>query len=349
MASGAVRDPERARRWLRERGWRVGCNFAPSTASNPLEMWQAPTFDLETIERELGWAAGLGFTSVRVFLHDLVWRDDRSGLVERLDRFLAAASSRGIGALLVLFDGVWDPHPRPGPQPEPRPRVHNSRWVQSPGAEILGDPSRHDEVRPYVQGLIDRFRDDARVDGWDLFNEPDNRNPAYAGRELPDKAERALELLRKAFDWARDASPAQPLTAGLYGGRWTDPDQLSEMNRLCVERSDVLSFHHYGGLGALERRAAALERYGRPLLCTEFLARGLGCTFDPCLGWLKDRDIGAYCWGLVAGRTQTQYPWDSWTRSCTAEPVPWHHDIFRPDGAPYDPGEVAYIRSVTGA
>lgn len=340
---------ERARAWDAERGWRVGCNFTPSHAASPLELWRAETFDLAGTERELDLAAGLGFTSLRVFLHDLPWRHDREGFVARLDAFLASAWSRDLGTLLVLFDGVWDPHPRWGPQPEPRPGVHNSRWVQSPGAAILGDPARHEELRPYVQGLLDRFRDDPRIDGWDLFNEPDNPNLAYANDEIPDKAERSLELLGRAFDWAREVAPSQPLTAGVWRGSWTDPDALSDMDRLCLERSDVVSFHHYGELGALEHRVEALRRLGRPLWCTEWMARNMGSRFDPHLAWMKQAGVGAWCWGLVAGRTQTHLPWDSWVNPYAEEPDPWFHEILRPDGRPYDPAETDFIRAVTGA
>lgn len=337
----------RAQAWLAERGWRVGCNFTPSTAASQIEMWREDTFDPATLGRELGLAAGLGFTSVRVFLHDLPWTHDRSGFLERVEQLLAASAARGIGVLFVLFDGVWDPHPRWGPQREPRPGVHNSRWVQSPGAAILGDPSRHAELRPYVQGVLDRFRDDARIDGWDLFNEPDNPNPAYASREITDKDARALGLLRRAFAWAREVAPAQPLTAGVWRGSWSDPRALSEMDRLCLDHSDVISFHHYGELDVLRHRVAALRRYGRPILCTEWLARGLGSWFDPHLAWMKREGVGAYCWGLVAGRTQTHYPWDSWVEAYPGEPDPWHHEILRPDGTPYDEAEVALIRRVT--
>jgi hypothetical protein len=342
-----VWSPERAHAWLRERGWRVGCNFTPSTAVNQLEMWREETFDPAAIDRELGFARGLGFTSVRVFLHDLLWTHDRGAFLGRIERFLATAVGHGVGTLFVLFDGVWDPRPRWGPQPEPLPRVHNSRWVQSPGSAILGDASRHRELRPYVQGVIGRFRDDPRIDGWDLFNEPDNPNPFHAKAEIPDKAERALDLLRAAFAWAREVHAAQPLTAGVWRGEWSDPDALSEMDRTCLDHSDVISFHHYGALDTLEPRVAALRRYGRPILCTEWLARGLGSRIDSHLAWLKREQIGAYCWGLVAGRTQTQYPWDSWLRPYAAEPHPWHHDLLRPDGTPFDPAELDRIRALT--
>jgi hypothetical protein len=348
MASAEPWPAARAAAWMRGRGWRVGCNFIPSTASNALEMWQHASFDAGAIERELGLAAGLGFNSVRVFLHDLLWEHERAGFLERLERFLAIAAGHGIGALLVFFDGVWNPHPRPGPQPAPRPRVHNAGWVQSPGAALLGAPARHESLRPYVQGVMERFGDDARIDGWDLFNEPDNPNFAYAKQEIPDKDACALALVERAFSWAREVAPAQPLTAGVWRGSWRDAE-LSALDRTLLERSDVISFHHYGPLEALAERVATLRRHGRPLLCTEWLARGMGSTFDPQLAWLRDHEVGAYCWGLVAGRTQTQFPWDSWVKAYPEDPRPWHHDVFRADGTPYDAAEAAFIRSVTGA
>ncbi|MDG2048954.1 MAG: cellulase family glycosylhydrolase [Myxococcota bacterium] len=346
MASRWSKD--RAEAWQKQRGWRVGCNFTPSTASNQLEMWQAETFDSETLEREFNWAQDLGFSSLRIFLHDLLWKNDAVGFTDRLDRVLDMMAARGMNALLVLFDGVWDPHPQWGSQVEPRPGIHNSRWVQSPGAALLGDPTRHAELAPYVQGILDRFRNDQRIDGWDLFNEPDNPNLAYANSEIDQKADRALELLDQAFDWARETDPSQPLTAGVWQGSWSEPDALSPMDRLCLDRSDVISFHHYGDLGAFQHRVEALRRYERPILCTEWLARGLGSCFDPHLGWMKAEEVGAYCWGFVAGRTQTHLPWESWVKPLTKEPNPWHHEILRPDGTPYDREEVAYIRSLKG-
>src|SRR5947209_5359271 len=98
---------EEARGWGEKMPWLVGCNFGPSTAINELEMWQADTFDLPTIDRELGWAEGLGFNSVRVFLHDLAWRQDREGFLKRLDQFLEVADKHHIGVDFVLFDSVW--------------------------------------------------------------------------------------------------------------------------------------------------------------------------------------------------------------------------------------------------
>src|SRR5690348_7355397 len=136
---------QQANDWYRNQPWLVGCNFSPSTAINQLEMWQADTFDLPTIDRELGWAQDLGFNTVRVFLHNLLWKQDSAGFTQRIDRFLEVADKHHIRVLFVLLDSVWDPYPHLGKQREPKPGLHNSGWVQAPGAEILTDRSRWGE------------------------------------------------------------------------------------------------------------------------------------------------------------------------------------------------------------
>ena len=341
--------PAQARDWYARQPWPVGCNYIPSNAINQLEMWQADTFDETTNDRELGRAAGLGFNTIRVYLHDLPWRDDATGFLNRIDRFLTIALRHRIRCLLVLFDGVWDPYPEPGSQPAPTPHVHNSRWVQGPGAEILGDPARHDETAPYVTGIISHFRDDERVLGWDLFNEPDNPNIPYRARELPDKFEKALMLLRKAYAWAREAGPGQPITSGIWRPQWVMTGELSEMDRFQLEESDIISFHAYAARPIVEARLAELEAHDRPVFLTEYLARPFGNTFQSILPLLKEHKIAAYNWGLVSGKTQTIYPWDSWTKRYDGDPDPWFHDILRPDGSAYDPAEADFLSHITKA
>ncbi len=340
--------PEQAQAWQAKQPWLVGCNFTPSTAINQLEMWQAETWDPATIDRELGWAQQLGFTSVRVFLHDIAWRQDRRGFLKRMDLFLDIAARHRIGVMFVLFDGVWDPLPKPGKQRAPYPHRHNSGWVQSPAQEILKDPARHDELKAYVQEVIGRFRNDRRVQVWDLYNEPDNPVSQYQDVELKNKAEMALLLLQKTFVWTREVNPSQPLTSGVWRGKWPNPAKLSPVERCQLAESDVISLHTYGPLADAKKCVENLQRYNRPLLCTEFMARPLGSRFDPVLGYFKEQNVGAYCWGFVAGKTQTIYPWDSWTKEYAGEPTPWFHDILRGDGTPYDAAEVDYIKRLTG-
>lgn len=338
----------KADQWQTQHPWLVGCNFTPSTAINQLEMWQADTFDTQTIDRELGWAESIGFNSVRVFLHDLLWQQDSKGFLKRMDQFLSIAHKHHIGVTFVLFDSCWNPWPKLGKQPTPRPFLHNSGWVQSPGEEMLMHPERFAELKPYVQGVIKHFKNDSRIDMWDVFNEPDNYNdPAYVKVEPPQKRDMALILLQETFAWAREVNPSQPLTSGVWLGNWADPKKLSSMERVQLQNSDVISFHNYGKLDDLKKSVENLRRYHRPLVCTEYMARPVGSTFDPNLKFLHDEKVAAYNWGFVSGKTQTIFPWDSWTKTYTSEPPVWFHDIFRADGSAYDPKEVNFIKSVT--
>src|SRR5262245_11329114 len=92
---------EKAAAWGESTPWLVGANYTPATAINQLEMWQADTFDPDQIDKELSWAESLGFNSMRVFLHHLLWEDDSRGLLRRMDRFLDVARKHRIGVVFV--------------------------------------------------------------------------------------------------------------------------------------------------------------------------------------------------------------------------------------------------------
>src|SRR5262245_60741725 len=96
-----------ANQWQKKSGWLVGSNFGPAYAINQLEMWQADTFDLAAIDKELGWAEDLGMNSMRVFLHHLLWEQDSEGFLKRIDQFLGVCEKHKIRPMLVLFDSVW--------------------------------------------------------------------------------------------------------------------------------------------------------------------------------------------------------------------------------------------------
>ncbi len=335
---------ERANKWHADQPWMTGANFVPSTASSQLEMWQAATFDPEAIDRELGWAAGIGFNVIRVFLHDMAWKADPAGFEQRLDRYLSIADKHGIRTLFVLFDSCWDPRPKLGPQEEPVPGRHNSRWVQSPHIDIQKDPARYPELKPYLTAVLTRFKEDRRVLGWDLLNEPGNLSRYDEGWKLRDKEKAHLALLGNLFAWAREVNPSQPLTAGVWlnvGGR-THP-----LDKLMLEQSDIITFHTYAPLPGAKKAVEWLKQAKRPLLCTEYMSRGSGSTFETILPYFKEQNVGAINWGLVSGRSQTIYPWDSWEKKYTEEPNPWFHDVFRKDGSPYAEKEVALIRKLT--
>ncbi len=341
-----------ANAWYARQGFLVGANYVPASAINQLEMWQAETFDPKRIDLELGWAAGIGMNTMRVFLHDLAYKQDPEGFLRRVDEFLAIAARHGIRPMIVLFDSVWDPFPAIGPQRPPRPGVHNSGWVQGPGKVALEERAEWPRLEAYVTAVVGRFGKDARVLAWDLWNEVDNTNdPAYASLEPKNKGELVLALLPQVFAWARAAGPIQPITSGLWrGGDWSAPDQLSAIDRLQLALSDVISFHSYESPERLEARIRQLQVYKRPILCTEYMARGNGSTFAGSLPVLERHGVAAINWGLVQGKSQTHLPWDSWRRPYVdREPAVWFHEVFRRDGSPYDEKETALIRSLTAA
>jgi hypothetical protein len=340
-----------ANTWYDKQPWLVGSNYIPATAINELEMWQADTFDPQTIEKELGWAQGLGMTTMRVFLHDLAWQQDAAGYRQRIDRFLAIADRHHIRPLLVLFDSCWDPNPKLGRQRAPTPGVHNSGWLQSPGAAALQRATEHPRLEVYVKGVVGAFASDPRVLGWDVWNEPDNVNSgSYSAQEPRNKVDLVLALLPQVFEWARAAKPSQPLTSGVWRGDWSSDAKLSPMERMQLDHSDVISFHNYDNGAEFEKRIIWLQRYRRPILCTEYMARGNGSTFEGSLPIARKHKVAAMNWGFVAGRTQTFLPWDSWRKPYVdREPAVWFHEIFRQDGAPYKQDEVDLIRSLTGA
>jgi len=341
---------QKANSWYEQQPWLVGSNYLPADAINELEMWQEQTFDLPQIEKELGWAEGLGMNTMRVFLHDLPWQQDSAGFRKRIDAFLSAAAQHHIRPIFVLFDSVWDPHPKLGPQRPPIPGVHNSGWVQSPGADALMDSSQYPRLRAYVQGVVGAFANDPRILAWDVWNEPSNTNgKPWSLQEPKNKRELVLALLPQVFEWARSARPIQPLTSGVWDGDWSSLEKLSPISRVQIEQSDVISFHHYGWPEEFEQRIKWLDVYHRPLICTEYMARSVGSTFDTILPIAKQHHVAAINWGFVQGKSQTYYPWDSWERPYVlAEPPIWFHDVLHPDGRPYRQREAQILRQLTG-
>jgi hypothetical protein len=344
----AIWSREEANSWYAKQPWLVGCNFITSTAINQLEMFQPETFDTANINKELAWAASIGMNTVRVYLHDLLWTTDSTGFTSRLNTFLAIARRHNIKPLFVLFDSCWDPFPKPGKQRDPKPHVHNSGWVQSPGSNALKDSTQHAALEKYVKGVVGAFSKDDRILGWDIWNEPDNPNTsAYGKVELTDKVDYVLPLLKKSFQWARDANPSQPLTSAVWVGNWSSPDSLQAIEKVQLEESDIISFHNYENAEEFQKRVDWLLPYGRPILCTEYMARGNGSFFETSLPIAKKHKIAAYNWGLVDGKTQTKYPWDSWKKKYTGPPKIWFHEVFHNNGKPYDKDETDLIKKLT--
>jgi hypothetical protein len=339
---------ERANSWYQAQGWLVGANYVTSTATNQLEMFQPGTYDPRRIDSELGFAALLGFNSVRVFLHDLLWAQGPREFLGRLAQFVNIAASHGVKPLFVLFDSCWNPFPTPGPQRPPPAGIHNGGWVQSPGAQRLGDARYRTVLHDYVTGVLSHLGSDERILGWDLWNEPDNPARVYRKVERKDKQQLVAALLPQVFGWARSVNPVQPLTSAVWNGTWEDPGSRSTIASVQLDNSDVITFHSYGKPAEFEARIAELSPLGRPMMCTEYLARPLGSTVEGILPIAKRHNVGAFNWGFVAGKTQTYLPWDSWDGPGKTTPKVWFSDLVYPDGRPYADSEIQTIRSLTG-
>lgn len=336
--------------WYERQGWLVGANYVPASAINQLEMWQADTFDPKRIDLELGWAESIGMNTMRVFLHDLAYEQDKEGFKKRLNQFLEICAKHKIKPMLVFFDSVWDPNPQTGKQRAPLPGVHNSGWAQSPGAKALANEAEWARLERYVKDIVGTFAKDKRINSWDIWNEPDNLNAReYARNDPKNKIELVNKLMPQVFAWARSANPEQPLTSGIWKGGYSRNEKLDATEQIQIENSDFVTFHSYDPAAEFTRHILFLQRYNRPIMCTEYMARPRGSTFVAILPVGKKYDVGMINWGFVQGKSQTNYPWDSWDNPYVLfEPWVWFHDVFRTDGTPYLREEVELIRRLTG-
>lgn len=323
-----------ANAWYLKQPWLVGCNFIPSTAINQLEMWQEETFDPKTIDKELGFAEETGFNSMRVFLHYLVWVKDSAAYLKRIEQYLSISHKHNISTMFVFFDDCWDGNPKLGKQPEPKPHVHNSGWVQCPGNEEVTDISLFPKFESYVKGIMSHFKTDKRVILWDLYNEPGNSK----------HGEESVTLLKAAFNWAQSIRPSQPVSAGV----WQMDKNFAKLNNIQIQNSDVITFHNYGDVKEMQATIDSLKKFNKPLICTEYMRRPVS-NFTTHLPLLKEERIAAYNWGLVSGKTQTIYPWDSLQKKYTSEPDVWFHDVFRNDGTPFNKAETDLIYKLSNS
>jgi len=320
---------ERAQAWQKENSWINGANFIPSSAINQLEMWQASTFDPITIDRELGWASGIGFNTMRVYLHSLAYKQDPAGFKNRINQYLSIANQHKIKTIFVFFDDCWNKIGFIGKQPAPKPGLHNSGWVQDPGDPNYKELENFPALETYVKDILGHFAKDKRILLWDLYNEPGNSG----------KLETSLPLLSRVFEWARSVNRDQPLSVGLW--RW----DFEKLNVFQILNSDVITYHDYESADWHKRAFQVLKTHGRPLICTEYMARTNNSTFANTMPMLKKENIGAINWGLVAGKTNTIYAWDKPIKD-GAQPELWFHDLFWPDGRAYRQEEIDLIKKL---
>lgn len=331
---GGGEDP--GRRWGERRIWEwynqlgtvKGVNYIPRTAVNSVEMWQQDTFDSDTIDEELGWAARIGYSAIRVQLQFAVWRDDPEGFLDRVDELLEIAGKHNLRVVPVLFDDLdmAGTPPQTGPQPAPVEGVHNARWVPSPGSDAVKDRGQWPELETYVKDVMRKFRRDSRVLYWDLYNTAGN-----AGLW-----EDTLPLLDQTFQWARAADASQPLAVAA----WREFGSAMASRKL--ERSDLITFQSFDNVESIEARLLALQRYNRPIICSDWLMRQVGNDFEKVLPVFSVYRVGWFNQGLVSGKTHRSIQ-DARYR-VEASPDVWQQDVLQKDGTPYSEREVELIQ-----
>lgn len=343
--------PAAASDWYAHQPWIVGANYIQSNTVNQIEMWQPETFDVDRIDLELRWAETLGINTLRVSLHEMLWDHDSGALQSRMGKLLKVAEKHKMRVIFVLFDSFGDPYPELGHQRQPKPGVRDSLWVQSPGAKGLVDAKQVDNALKYAEEVVAAFNVDKRILAWDVWNEPDNLNESlYPQSELPSKMEAVRALLPKVFQYARAGEPEQPVTSGLWRGDWSSAASLSPIEKMQVELSDFISFQNYDGPQEFEKRVKWLQAFGRPVVCTGFLARNQGSTIEAILPIALKYDVGALVGDLVQGRTQRWLPWDSWKNPyVNREPPVWAQDLFKSTGPLYQAGDADVIRKMIAA
>jgi hypothetical protein len=291
-------------------------------------MWQEKTFDPDTIDQELGWAEDIKLSSVRVFVPYAVWQADADGLKKRMNKFLDIAHKHALKTVFVLFDDkqAKGMQPQVGPQPDPIPGVYNSRWVASPGrSQVPKASGAWPALKKYVQDVVGEFSGDERVLMWDMYNEPGSSGVGKG----------SMPLLNKAFAWAREVHPEQPLTAGIGL-------QLSQQDRDSVMRdSDVITLADYGNREQMMGMLSLASTRGRPVICTGWLQREQRNNFKDILPLFSEFGVGWYSWGLVRGRTQLYTPWNGEKKT---DPKVWGQDLLNADGKPFDDDEIKLIK-----
>lgn len=327
---------ERAEAYMKPFGAIKGVNFVPSYCYSYIEMWHH--FREDVIRRELGFAKRAGFDSLRIFVAACQWESRRELVKERLDRFLDWCVEDGFSVMLTLQPNTYMmPGNDLGQEEDPfqisyQPGRHDGSWKYK-GARIFDCHGQWEEDRAgigaFVTDIVACYGQDSRVAFWDLYNECWEEN---------------VPLQEYTFSLARAQQPMQPLTAC-----WR-----------AFDISDVTTFHCYETPGGpldpmlpgihdltFEEELARAISTGRPMLCSECLARTFGNELADFLPAFSRAHIGFYVWGLCAGSAQYHIPWD-WPVG-SPEPKRWFQCMLYPDGTPFDRREIALIQDFTFA
>lgn len=343
--------------WYEKRPWIMGINYVPSITLHASELWQEDTHAevIKSVRGEFALMNDIGLNGVRMFLPFNIWYHDREKFLDRVDNFLDELDNAGITMMPVLFnDCVGFGRPK---NIEPRaPKGWHAYDIGHHGGhkdnpftgekEKVGwiywdEPEWRPVMEEYLRAVIGRFKNDARIYAWDLWNEPGNSN----------RSDMSIPYLKRAFEIARELDPVQPLTVA----PWTYPadfginpdSDVAPIARLALDESDIVTFHQYEGFDRVKNVVKGLKREGRPMMNTEWLNRIQGNLIQDNLPLYHDEGIGSYSWGLVAGKSQHFLPWDELWKNRDLPLNLWQHDLFDTFHTAYDPEELNLMRRLS--
>ncbi len=349
---------EQAWTWYDSRPWLRGCNYMSADCANRIDQWQALGFEerFETTERELQLMQKTGFNTVRLIPEYVVWKEEHDGFMVRFDRYLSLCAKYGISCMIVLANDCMPPKN----EYWKKPQLGEQAWVIGyHGGKKSAQHSAFSSVAPHfyfddpdecehyfamVRELVTKYRTDARICIWDVYNEPGNGH----------RTEVTPPVLQRMFDTVRACAPTQPLTCAMWTYRQLSSagtnDPYQKINRIILDNVDLVSYHFYGDYNTHVKIIRYLKTFGRPILNTEWLGRIFHNDVFSLFPLFYLEKIGCYNWGFVAGKYQTYEPWEgTWSAYDTggAQDVDftkWFHDLYRPSHHPYDPKEIAVIQ-----
>lgn len=346
---------ERAWEWYNARPWIRGCNYMSADCANRIDQWQELGFEerLVTTEEEFKLTQELGYNSIRIILEFIVWDEQRDGFMERFERYISLATKYGISCMVVLANDCMRPKSfevnKIGKQKVDL-GYHGGRKTSQHGHHdemgwhVLDDPSTAPRYFEMVREIVAKYRDDERIIIWNVYNE--------VGNSKRDKV--TLPNLKRMFEIIREIEPIQPLTAEAWRLDTQDIADLSHVEQYALNNSDIVSFHSYSHYMNIVQIIHTLKNLGRPILCTEWLARGMGNNVQELFPLFFLEKIGCYNWGFVAGKYQTYEPWNGIWEQYEKNPnlnfdfTKWLHDLYRPNHRPYNPKEIELIKHFCG-
>lgn len=346
---------EKAWNWYNAQPWIRGCNYMSADCANRIDQWQEYGFEkrFDTTKRELALMADMGYNSIRIIPEFVVWEKEHDGFMCRFERYIQLAAENGMSCMVVLGNDCCPP------KEEALKRLrlgeqhvdwgyHGGRKVsqhgrfEGHGYSVLDDLEFAERYYEFVTEIVKKYKNDSRIIIWDVFNEPGN-----SGRGML-----SLPHFKKFFEIIREINPIQPLTAAIWSCDEGDFDNMPEIERFCLENSDIISYHNYKSYEKNIVEIKRLKKLERPIINTEWLNRCAGNSVELMFPLFYLENIGCYNWGFVAGKYQTYEPWNGVWDEYKENPAAysdfdftkWLHDLYRPGHRPYNPREIELIK-----